>query len=104
MLVCGEALSKFDLLSADVKNIKPLRCGLSTEGFSVVFFPVDSLSKQKREIRRCMKNPRNLILSRYASRFIGLNGYLDSFIGATMDDKMGVTELNEVSLNSMPNS
>ena len=34
---------------------------------------------------------------------IYLNKYIDSFPGATMADKMGVTELNEILLNSMPN-
>ena len=35
-------------------------------------------------------------------RLIYLNEYLASFPGATMADKMGVTELNEILLNSMP--
>ena len=36
-------------------------------------------------------------------RLIGLNQYLDSFPGATFSDKIGVTELNKILLNSMPN-
>ena len=53
---------------------------------------------------RCMKNPRILKLRRYAERLIDLNEYLDSFTGATMAEKMGVTGLNEILLNSMTNS
>ena len=32
-----------------------------------------------------------------------LNEYLESFPGATMNDKMGLTELKESLLKSMPN-
>ena len=41
---------------------------------------------------------------RYAARLIGLNEYLSSFLGATTTDKFGVTELDEIILNSTPNS
>ena len=37
-------------------------------------------------------------------RLIDLNKYLSSFPGATLNDKIGVTKLNEVLLNSIPNS
>ena len=37
-------------------------------------------------------------------RLIYLNEYLASFPGATMADKMGVTELNEIILKNMENS
>ena len=66
----------------------------------MVFSPINSLSKQKRVMCRCMKNPCNLKVRRYAVRLIDLNEYLSSFTGVTM----GVTELNEILLNSMPNS
>ena len=51
-----------------------------------------------------MKNPCSLKVRRYAAHLIYLDDYLDSFPGATMADKIGVTELNETILNSMPNS
>ena len=35
---------------------------------------------------------------------INLNEYLDSFPGEKLSDKIGVTELNGIFLNSMPNS
>ena len=41
---------------------------------------------------------------RYAERLIDLNEHLASSLGGTMAYKMGVTELNEILLNSMPNS
>ena len=55
-------------------------------------------------MRRCMKNPRILNVRRYAERLIDLNEYLASFPGSAVTDKMGVTELNEILLNSIINS
>ena len=55
-------------------------------------------------MHRCMKKPRSLKARRYDARLIDLNEYLSSFPGATISDKIGVTELNGLPLNSMPNS
>ena len=55
-------------------------------------------------MRRCMKKSGSLKLGCYEARLINLIGYLASFPGNTMDDKIGVTELNEIVLKSMPNS
>ena len=46
----------------------------------------------------------SLTIRRYAARLIDLNEYLASFLGATLTDKIGVTELNGILLNRMPNS
>ena len=51
-----------------------------------------------------MIKPHRLTIRQYVARFIDLNEYLASFPGATMSDKMGVTKLNEILLNSMINS
>ena len=51
-----------------------------------------------------MKKTNSLKVRRYAARLIDLNEYLASFTRATIADKIGVTELNEIILNSMPNS
>ena len=53
-------------------------------------------------MRRCMKNPQSLKVRHYDALLIDLNEYLASFPGETMAEKMGVTELNEILLNSMP--
>ena len=74
------------------------------KGLSWYFPPVNSLSKQKRAMRRCTKNPRSLNVRRYSTRLIDLNGYLASYTGATMSEKRCVTELNENLLNSISNS
>ena len=51
----------------------------------------------------CMKNTRSLKVMWYAVRLIDLNKYLASFPGVTITDKIGVTELSNILLNSMPN-
>ena len=51
-----------------------------------------------------MKKTHSLKVRHYAARLIDLDEYLVSFPGTTIYDKIGVTELNEIILNSMPNS
>ena len=55
-------------------------------------------------MRRGMKKTRTLTVRRYAARLIDINEYLESFPRANLTDKIGVTELNEILLNSIPNS
>ena len=72
-------------------------------GLGAYFFPVNSLSKKKRAMRRIMRKPRGLKVRRYSYCLIDLNEYLDSFPGENMPDKIGLTELNQNLLFSMPN-
>ena len=54
---------------------------------------------------RCgIKKTSILTLRHYVACLIDLNEYLASFPGATLTDKFCVTELDEILLNSMPNS
>ena len=46
---------------------------------------------------------RALTVRRYAERLIDITEYLASFPGADLNENIGVTELNEILLNSMPN-
>ena len=101
----GEALCQFDLLPADVENTDTsLTVDDLIKGLAWFFLPMNSHSKQNYAMRCCMKKPRILKVRRYDSCLIDLNDYLASFLGATMADKIGVTELNEILLNSMSNS
>ena len=50
------------------------------------------------------EKPCSLKVMRYSVRLVDLNEYLDSLPGAIMTDKNVVTELNEISFNSMPNT
>ena len=55
-------------------------------------------------MRRCTKKSRGLKVRRYAAQLIDFNEYLASFPGLTTANKMGVTKLNEILLNSTPKS
>ena len=50
------------------------------------------------------EKPHSLIVRRYVALLIDPNEYLDSLPGATLVDKIGITELNKILLNNMPNS
>ena len=52
---------------------------------------------------RGMKKPCGIKVRCYVTRLNNLNMYLALFPGATLSDKIGVTELNKNMLNSMPN-
>ena len=81
----------------------PLDVDYLLKGLEWYFFPVNSLSKKKLEMRCCMKNPRSLKVRRYTTQLIDLNEYSAYFTVLYIYDKMGDTELNEILLNSMPN-
>ena len=51
-LVCGEALHKFDLLSADVESTDSRTVEYSIKGLAFTPPPVNLLRKQKRAVRR----------------------------------------------------
>ena len=53
-------------------------------------------------MRRGMETTRALTVRHYAARIIDINDYLASFPGATLNDKISVTELNETLLKNMP--
>ena len=99
-----EALRQFDSLSDDVEGVNPLNVENIILGLVLYFSPVNSLSNQKRTMCRGMINPRGFKCRRYAARLIYLNEYFDLFPGETTAEKNRVTELNEIFLNSIPNS
>ena len=55
-LVCGEVLFQFDLLYADVEGTKTLNVDYILKGLAQYFYSVHLLSRQKRAMRRGMKN------------------------------------------------
>ena len=67
------------------------------------FFTVNTFSRQKRTMHSRMRNPHESIVRRYAAYMIKLNEYLAAFPRGKVEDKIGVTELNDLLLNSMPN-
>ena len=73
-------------------------------GLGEYFFPFNLLSKQNRAERRRIRKPRVLKVRFYAACLIDFNKYLTLFPGEKLTDNIGVAELNEILLNSMPNS
>ena len=55
-LVYGEELRQFESLSTDVESTETLNLYYIIRGLAQYYFPVNLLSKQKRAIRRAMKN------------------------------------------------
>ena len=53
---------------------------------------------------RGMKKPHTLTVRRYTACLNDLNEYLAFFPGATLNDNIGITELNKILLNSLHNS
>ena len=87
-------MRQFYSLSVDVESTETLNVNYIIRGLAQYFPPVNSLSKQKRTMRRGIQTPRSPTVRHYAARLIDLNGYFPPFPGATFTDKIGVTELN----------
>ena len=69
------------------------------------YFPPYKFSvKKKRIMRRGMENPQSRTVRHYVASLINKNEYLASFPGATLTENIDITKLNEILLNSMPNS
>ena len=51
-----------------------------------------------------MRKPHKLKVRRYVARLIELNNFLSLFPGAKLTEKIKVAKINEILLNSMPNS
>ena len=94
MLIHGEALYHFNLLYTDVENTDTLSVDYYIKGLES-YFPLLIRFFLKRAIRCYIKKTVQSKLRRYGARLIDLNEYLDSFSGATIADKIGVTEFNE---------
>ena len=103
-LVRGEALRQFDSLSADMESFNPLTMKNIIKGLASCCLPVHFISKQKRTMRLGTRKPCGFKVRCYATILIDLNDYLDYLSGDKLSGKIGVTELNEILLNSMPNS
>ena len=69
----------------------------------IVFFPCRFAFKTKSLNAPRNEKPRSLKLRRHAARLIYLHKYLSSFPGATLADKIDVTDLNGILLNIIPN-
>ena len=102
-IVCGEALYQFDSLSDDVEVTETLNVDYMFRSLSQYCTPLNMKPKQKCAMLRETKRMRSLTVRHYVTCLIDINEYLKSFTGATLTVKIGVTKLNEILINSMPN-
>ena len=91
------------MLSADFESSTPLTLE-ALFWYWARTFTVNALSKQNCTMRRGMRKPHGLKVRLYVHRLIDFNDYLPSFPGSTPTQKIGMTELNEMFFNSMPNN
>ena len=100
----GEVLHQFDLLYSDVEGTDTLTVENIILGLDLYPFLVNFLSKQKCEMCHGITKTRGLKVRQYVNNYTDLNEYLASFPGEKLSEKIGVTELNEIFINSMLNS
>ena len=103
-IVRGKALRQFDLLYSEVKGTNPLTVETIILWLALYFFPVKLLSNQKRAMRCGIRKQCRLKVRRYKASLINLDEYLALLLGEKRPHKIGVTELNGIIINSMPNS
>ena len=94
-------MHQFDLLSAGVENIETLNADDYIKGLALYFSLWIRFQNKSAQCAAEWKNeqPKS---KRYAARLIYLNEYLASLLWANLADKIDVTELIEINLNSMP--
>ena len=73
MLVRGEALHRFDTLSAEVVSATPENMTYIIIGLGTYFFPVNALSKKKRAMSCGMRKLNGLKVRHYADHLIEPN-------------------------------
>ena len=104
IIVRGEALCQFEMMSDDVESTNPLTVEAIILELGAYSPPVNSLSNQERVMRRGMSNQCVLKVRQYQACLINLNKYLYLFTGSKLTGKIGMTEINEILLNIMTNS
>ena len=72
MLVRGEALRQFDMLSAEVRSATSENLTFIILGFCAYFFPVNAVLKKKPTIHHGMRKPRVLKSRQYSDCLIVL--------------------------------
>ena len=91
-------------MSAEVESSNHLIVENVILGLGAYLSPVNFLLKKNLAMRHRIGNPRWLKVRGYTDLLIDLDEYLNFFPLAKLTDKFGVMELNEILLNSMPNS
>ena len=87
-----------------MESEKPLTVEDIILELGLYLFPVNSISNQKRVMRRGTMKTRGLREICHADRLIGLDKYLYLLPGKKMTEKNGMTRINGTLLNGKPNS
>ena len=67
-ILCGETLQEFKKLTSYNSGVKNARLKHIQEGLLGYFFPINSLSKKKRVMRRAIRKPWNLPFRRFSAQ------------------------------------
>ena len=86
-MVYDKSLSHLYMLSADLEITTSEHSKFIILGLGTYFFPINSLSRQKRVMFHVMRKLRGLKVRCCAYRMIDLNEYLDVFPGAKASEK-----------------
>ena len=72
------------------------------EGLLDYFFPINTLSEQKRAMWRVMHKPWDHPFNCFAARLTELNDYLPLFPGSSSVNKIPLEDLNDILLHAVP--
>ena len=84
----GKTLREFNELQSKYGGSTNNHIKLIQEGLLEYFFPIDSLSKKKRAMRRAMSKPWSIIFKHFAARLMEMNNFLPIFPGFYNSKKM----------------
>ena len=87
-ILCGEALQEFNELTSHNSGMENSHLKHIQEGLLGYFFPINSLSKKKRVMRRAIRKPWNLPLRRFSAQLTEVNNYLPLFPGSSNNNKI----------------
>ena len=102
-LVRIEVLCWFYSLSDDVERMQTWTVDEIIKRLAQYFPPVNFLFKNSAPCA-VKKKARVVTVRRYVACLIDINDFFFPFPGDTLNDKISLTKLNEILLNSMPNN
>ena len=85
-----------------MEGVNPLTVETIILGLALYFFPINLLLKQF-AMGRGIRKPCGLTVRQYMFSYIDIKEYSGFIPCGKMSDNIGVTELNEIFLNSIPN-
>ena len=103
MMLHREALREFRKLESQNSGTTNSCLKRIQEGLLGYFFIINTISKQKRAMRRSMRKPQDLPFNRFTASITELNNHLTVFPGSSNAEKMDSEELSEILFHAVPN-